>query len=106
MELIAGTQRNSLDGRCGWVGRCVTCGGGDGSYSEPAQDAEEVETCKWMVKVAESALSCSMGVSLWKRRVTVGSGAWSRSGGLPSLVTAFLWGGIIVGVVMLDKSAR
>ena len=41
MELIAGTQRNSLDGRCGWVGRCVTCGGDD-SYSEPARDAEGV----------------------------------------------------------------
>ena len=36
--LVAGTRWNSLDGRCG----CVTCGGGDGSYSEPARDAEGV----------------------------------------------------------------
>jgi hypothetical protein len=38
LVLVTDTRRSSLDGRCGFVGRGVACGDGDGSYSDPARD--------------------------------------------------------------------
>jgi len=42
LVLVTDTRRSSLDGRCGFVGRGVARGGGDGSYSDPARDTEGV----------------------------------------------------------------